>query len=177
MFDVIKDDLIEIRDVWSDNLEFEFEYICKIVDDFSYISTDTEFPVLVLRQVKIFDMVKLIQLGLIFSDEDGNLPTWNDNKYCVWKFNFKEFNVNHDIFAQDSIELVVLNDNVHWVTFHSGYDFRYLMKMPICRTLSDSLTDFFNLIKVFLQRFVRVYDIKHLMKYFNILHSRLNKLE
>ncbi|KAI3929775.1 hypothetical protein MKX01_025943 [Papaver californicum] len=217
MSDVLKDDSIEIRDVWSDDLESEFEYIRKIVDDFPYIAMDTEFPGIVLRPVGNFktsseyhyqtlkanvDMLKLIQLGLTFSDEDGNLPTGNDNKYCVWQFNFKEFNVNDDVFAQDSIELlrqcgidfgknsekgidalrfgellmtsgVVMNDNVHWVTFHSGYDFGYLLKLLTCRTLPDSQTEFFELIKVF---FPEVYDIKHLMKYCNSLHGGLNKL-
>ena len=33
-------------------------------------------------------MLKLIQLGLTFTDEEGNLPKC-DGELCVWQFNFK----------------------------------------------------------------------------------------
>ncbi|KAI3975532.1 hypothetical protein MKX01_002364 [Papaver californicum] len=133
MPNVLKDDSFEISDVWSDNQESEFEYIRKI-----------------------------------------------------------EFNVNDDVFAQDSIELlrqcgidfgknsekgidalrfgelltksgVVLNDNVHWAIFHTGYDFRYL----IHRMSFSSLSKCF---------FLEVYDIKNSMNHCNILQGGLNKL-
>ncbi|KAF5802302.1 putative poly(A)-specific ribonuclease [Helianthus annuus] len=52
------------------------------------------------------DMLKSIQLGLTFSDEDGNLPTYGADKPCIWQFNFRRFNVNEDIFANDSIEML-----------------------------------------------------------------------
>ncbi|CAN0838459.1 Probable CCR4-associated factor 1 homolog 7 [Linum grandiflorum] len=174
-----------------------------IVDDFPFIAMDTEFPGIVLRLVGNFkngsadynyqtlkanvDLLKLIQLGLTFSDENGNLPTCRTGKYCVWQFNFREFNPLEDVYADDSIELltqsgidfrkntevgvdakrfsellmssgIVLNDNVHWVTFHSGYDFGYL---------------FFKLIRLY---FPVLYDIKHLVKFCNSLHGGLNKL-
>ncbi|XP_052195637.1 probable CCR4-associated factor 1 homolog 7 [Diospyros lotus] len=213
----LKDDSIEIREVWNHNLEQEFALIREIVDQFPYIAMDTEFPGVVLRPVGAFknineynyqtlkdnvDMLKLIQLGLTFSDENGNLPTCGSDKYCIWQFNFREFNVSEDIFANDSIELlkqsgidfkknnemgidanrfgellmssgVVLNNDVQWVTFHSGYDFGYLLKVLTCRTLPDSQTEFFDLIKVY---FPMMYDIKHLMKFCNNLHGGLNKL-
>ncbi|XP_042480429.1 probable CCR4-associated factor 1 homolog 7 [Macadamia integrifolia] len=208
---------IQIREVWNDNLEAEFSLIREIVDDFPYVAMDTEFPGIVLRPVGNFktssdyhyqtlkanvDMLKLIQLGLTFSDEDGNLPTCGTDKYCVWQFNFREFNVSEDVFANDSIELlrqsgidfkknnengidaqrfgellmssgIVLNDSVHWVTFHSGYDFGYLLKLLTCQNLPDTQAGFFNLINMY---FPTVYDIKHLMKFCNSLHGGLNKL-
>ena len=78
--------------------------------------------------------------------------------YCVWQFNFREFNIWEDAYASDSIELmcqsginfkknkergvdshrftrllmssgIALNENVRWITFHSGYDFGYLLKI------------------------------------------------
>jgi CCR4-NOT transcription complex subunit 7/8 len=216
-----KSDSIQIREVWNDNLEEEFAIIREIVDDFPYIAMDTEFPGIVLRPVGNFkssydfhyqtlkdnvDMLKLIQLGLTFSDEHGNLPTCGDDdddeRSCIWQFNFREFNVNEDVFANDSIELlrqsgidfkrnnengidarrfgellmssgIVLNDNVHWVTFHSGYDFGYLLKLLTCQNLPDTQVGFFNLINMY---FPTVYDIKHLMKFCNSLHGGLNKL-
>lgn len=212
-----KSDTIEIREVWADNLEEEFDLIREIVDDYPYVAMDTEFPGIVLRPVGNFnsnydfhyqtlkdnvDMLKLIQLGLTFSDEQGNLPSCGTDKHCIWQFNFREFNLNEDIFAHDSIELlcdsgidfeknnakgidvrrfgellmssgVVLNDNVHWVTFHSGYDFGYLLKLLTCKNLPDTQTEFFKLINAY---FPTVYDIKHLMRFCNSLHGGLNKL-
>jgi hypothetical protein len=36
------------------------------------------------------------------------------NHYCIWQFNFREFDLKEDMFAHDSIELLK----------HSGIDFR-----------------------------------------------------
>lgn len=212
-----KPDSIQIREVWNDNFEEEFALIRKIVDDYPYVAMDTEFPGTVLRPVGNFknsydyhyqtlkdnvDMLKLIQLGLTFSDEQGNLPTCGTDKHCIWQFNFREFNLNEDVFANDSIELlrqsgidfkknnekgidaklfgellmssgIVLNDSVHWVTFHSGYDFGYLLKLLTCQNLPETQAEFFNLINIY---FPKIYDIKHLMKFCNSLHGGLNKL-
>ncbi|KAK2981699.1 hypothetical protein RJ640_013097 [Escallonia rubra] len=217
MSELPKSDSILIREVWNDNLEEEFALIREVVDDYPYIAMDTEFPGVVLRPVRTFkhindlnyqtlkdnvDMLKLIQLGLTFSDKDGNMPTCGTDKYCIWQFNFREFNVSEDIFANDSIELlrqcgmdfaknnemgidssrfgellmssgVVLNDCVQWVTFHSAYDFGYLLKLLTCRVLPDTQAGFFDLLNVY---FPVVYDIKHLMKFCNSLHGGLNKL-
>ncbi|XP_073124693.1 probable CCR4-associated factor 1 homolog 7 [Henckelia pumila] len=212
-----KTDSIEIREVWNNNLESEFALIRDIVDDYPYVAMDTEFPGVVLRPVGNFkhineynyqtlkdnvDMLKLIQLGLTFSDKDGNLPNCGTGTSCIWQFNFREFNVSEDVFANDSIELlrqsgidfkknnemgvdvnrfsellmssgIVLNDNVHWVTFHSGYDFGYLLKLLTFRSLPETQAGFFELLNMY---FPVVYDIKHLMKFCNSLHGGLNKL-
>ncbi|KAJ0965893.1 hypothetical protein J5N97_027031 [Dioscorea zingiberensis] len=148
------------------------------------------------------DMLKLIQLGLTLSDELGHLPTCGTGRGCVWQFNFREFDPSSDVFANDSIELlrqsgidftkniergidathfaellmssgIVLNDSVHWVTFHSGYDFGYLLKLLTCQNLPETQVGFFSLIKMY---FPTLYDIKHLMKFCNSLHGGLNKL-
>ncbi|GAB4854672.1 ccr4 associated factor [Ancistrocladus abbreviatus] len=217
MAKLVKEDSIKIREVWSHNLEEEFALIREIVDDYPYVAMDSEFPGVVIRPVGNFknitdynyqtlkdnvDMLKLIQLGLTFSDENGNLPTCGTDKYCIWQFNFREFDVSEDVYATDSIELlkqcgidfkknnemgidssqfgellmssgIVLNDCVRWVTFHSGYDFGYLLKLLTCRSLPDTQVGFFNLINIY---FPMVYDIKHLMKFCNSLHGGLNKL-
>lgn len=208
---------IEIREVWDDNLEDEFALIREIVDDYPFVAMDTEFPGVVLRPLGTFksnsdfhyralkfnvDLLKLIQLGLTFSDEHGNLPTCGSHSFCVWQFNFREFDINQDVFANDSIELlrqsgidfarnnhegihafrfgellmssgVVLNPNVHWLTFHSGYDFGYLLKLLTCRNLPETQEEFFDLINAY---FPTLYDIKHLIKFCNSLHGGLNKL-
>ena len=50
-------------------------------------------------------MLKLIQLGLTLTDANGNLPII-DGRYCLWQFNFGEFNLKDDMYARDSIELL-----------------------------------------------------------------------
>ena len=217
MSDAPVNDTFHIRDVWNDNLEDEFRLIRELLDEYPYVAMDTEFPGVVLRSVGNFknnneynfhtlktnvDLLKLIQLGLTFSDEHGNLPTCGTERYCVWQFNFREFNLNEDVFAHDSIELlkqsgidfkkntekgvdalrfsellmssgIVLNSSVHWVTFHSGYDFGYLLKLLTSKNLPETQAGFFELIRIY---FPILYDIKHLMKFCNSLHGGLNKL-
>lgn len=212
-----KSESIHIREVWNDNLEHEFSLIRDIVDNYPYIAMDTEFPGIVLRSIGNFkssseynyqnlkvnvDLLKLIQLGLTFADENGNLPKCGTDKYCLWQFNFREFSPDEDVYAYDSIKLlsrsgidfkknkekgvdamrfsellmssgIVLNDSVHWVTFHSGYDFGYLLKLLTCKDLPETQACFFDLIKMY---FPTLYDIKHLMKFCNSLHGGLNKL-
>ncbi|KAK8566544.1 hypothetical protein V6N13_002246 [Hibiscus sabdariffa] len=118
---LLKSDSVHIREVWNDNLEEEFALIREIVDSYNYVAMDTEFPGVVLRPVGSFknindynyqtlkdnvDMLKLIQLGLTFSDDNGNLPTCGTDRSCIWQFNFCEFDISQDIFASDSIELL-----------------------------------------------------------------------
>lgn len=38
---------------------------------------------------------------------------------------------------------VVLCDEVHWVTFHSGYDFGYIIKLLTCKPLPADEDEFF----------------------------------
>ncbi|GAB4828157.1 ccr4 associated factor [Ancistrocladus abbreviatus] len=214
---VLNGDSVHFREVWNDNLEEEFGLIRRIVDDYPYIAMDTEFPGVVLRPIGNFknnieftfrslkanvDLLKLIQLGLTFTDENGNLPTCGTGKYCVWQFNFREFNPKDDAYANDSIQLlrqsgidfsknnergidaqrfcellmssgIVLNDSVHWLTFHSGYDFGYLLKILTSKNLPDTQAGFFNLIKMY---FPVIYDIKYLMKFCPNLHGGLTKV-
>jgi len=153
---------LEIRDVWASNLEVEMNNIRNLVDKYPYLAMDTEFPGVVARPIGSFnsssdyhyqtlrcnvDLLKIIQLGLTFSDKDGNIAPITP----TWQFNFK-FNLNEDMYAQDSIDLlirsginfekneefgidvsdfgellmtsgIVLNEEIKWISFHSGYDF------------------------------------------------------
>ena len=97
------------------------------------------------------DILKMIQLGLTFCNDKGELPT-HDGELCVWQFNFREFDPDADMHAPESVRLlldsgidfranvahgcdgtrfaellltsgVVLNPEVSWITFHAGYDF------------------------------------------------------
>ncbi|XP_056665783.1 CCR4-NOT transcription complex subunit 7-like isoform X3 [Monodelphis domestica] len=131
------------------------------------------------------DWLKIIQLGLTFMNEQGECPPGTS----TWQFNFK-FNLKEDMYAQDSIELltmsgiqfkkheeegieaqyfaellmtsgVVLCDGVKWLSFHSGYDFGYFIKILTNSPLPEEAHDFFEILKLF---FPVIYDIKYLMK-------------
>ncbi|XP_063223971.1 CCR4-NOT transcription complex subunit 7 [Bacillus rossius redtenbacheri] len=132
------------------------------------------------------DLLRIIQLGLTFLDETGKPP---GGAYTTWQFNFK-FNLSEDMYAQDSIDLlqnsgiqfkkheeegidpldfaellmtsgVVLMDNVKWLSFHSGYDFGYLIKLLTDQNLPQDEGEFFELLRIY---FPTVYDVKYLMK-------------
>ncbi|TYH05510.1 hypothetical protein ES288_A08G088500v1, partial [Gossypium darwinii] len=163
-----------------DNLNEEFALIHEIVDTYNYVAMDTDFPGVVLRPVGTFknindynyqtlkgnvDMLKLIQLGLTFSDENRNLSICGTDSFCICNsiellrqcgIDFKKNN-EKGIDVKRFGELlmssgIMLNDDVHWVTFYTG---------------------FFDLIKIY---FPMVYDIKHMKKFCNSLHGGLNKL-
>lgn len=189
-----------IREVWSENLEAEMEILRQLVVKYPYLAMDTEYPGIVARPVGNFkntvdyhyqtlkcnvDMLRIIQLGITFTDELGNVPP----EVCTFQFNFK-FNISDDMYAQESIELLtnsgilfdkhkdhgidvasfgellttsglVLFENVKWISFHSGYDFAYLLKILTCSPLPEDERDFFSLLHWF---FPCIYDIKFLMK-------------
>ena len=146
-------------------------------------------------------MLKLIQLGLTFSDANGHLAHVN-GQFCIWQFNFKGFNLKEDVYARDSIELlkhsgidfvtlelrgidvrqfgellmvsdVILNDEVKWITFHSGYDFGNLLKLLTSEALPSTEVEFFHLLNKY---FPHVYDIKFMMKRLANIHGGLSKL-
>ena len=59
--------------------------------------------------------------------------------------------------------LVCSHGAVKWVTFHSAYDFAYLVKLLMGRKLPRSMAEFLNLVRVFFGD--EVYDVKHMMRH------------
>ncbi|XP_072141095.1 CCR4-NOT transcription complex subunit 7-like isoform X2 [Dermacentor andersoni] len=143
------------------------------------------------------DLLKIIQLGLTFLDEAGNTAP----NCCTWQFNFK-FNLMEDMYAQDSIDLltnsgiqfmkhneegidpyefaqlfmtsgVVFSENVRWLTFHSGYDFGYLLKLLTYKHLPADEIEFFELLQIF---FPAIYDVKYLMRGCRTLRGGLQEV-
>ena len=131
------------------------------------------------------DLLKIIQIGFTFYNDKGEQPPGGS----TWQFNFR-FNLQEDMYAQASIDLlagsgiqfktheedgvdvmqfaeflytsgIILSDHVFWLSFHSGYDFGYLLKILMNEALPASESEFFDLLRIF---FPKIYDIKYLMK-------------
>lgn len=143
------------------------------------------------------DLLKMIQVGLTVCDEHGNLPP----DTCTWQFNLR-FDVQQDMCAPDSLELLtaagidferhlrfgidqewlgemlvssglVLLPDVRWISFHSGYDFGYLLKLVTCQSMPATEAEFFEMLHLW---FPCVYDVKFLMRSCKTLKGGLQDL-
>lgn len=131
------------------------------------------------------NLLRIIQIGISFFDEKGVRA----HPVSTWQFNFK-FNLTEDMYAQESIELlrksgiqferhetdgiepdnfaelllasgVVLMDDINWLSFHSGYDFGYMVRILSGSPLSLEEAEFFQHLRLY---FPNIYDVKYLMK-------------
>lgn len=80
----------------------------------------------------------------------------------------KQCGIDFDKFEKDGIDIIrfgelltmsglVLNDDVKWLSFHSSYDFGYLLKTLTCDGLPQDETAFLDLLHTF---FPCIYDVK-----------------
>lgn len=150
------------------------------------------------------DALKLLQVGITLADESGNLPNCGfEGRRYIWEFNLCDFDLSFDAHSPTSIDLLrhqgfdfestrkygvtvsrfaevmmssglVCNNDVTYITFHSGYDFGYLIKAITGKTLPDTLPEFLTLLKIFFGN--QIYDVKHLMKFCRGLFGGLNRV-
>ncbi|PAN40826.1 hypothetical protein PAHAL_7G343900 [Panicum hallii] len=132
------------------------------------------------------DALHLIQVGLTFAASPTAPPA------LAFQVNLREFDPRLHRHAPDSVALLaasgvdlaahrargvsarafaallmssglVCNPEVAWVTFHSAYDFAYLVKILMGRKLPRSLPEFLKYVRVYFGP--EVYDIKHMMRF------------
>ncbi|KAJ7963850.1 putative Ccr4-associated factor [Quillaja saponaria] len=150
------------------------------------------------------DALNIIQVGLTLSDCHGNFPDFGTGTGFIWEFNFRDFSVEGDRQNPNSIELlrqqgidfaknrdkgIDSNDfkmqilqsgllfktsSMSWVTFHSAYDFGYLIKILIRRELPPNIEAFMWLVEFYFGP--RVYDMKYMMKFCNGLYGGLDRV-
>ncbi|KAJ6428237.1 hypothetical protein OIU84_023619 [Salix udensis] len=115
---------VHLREVWADNLVYEFFLIKEAISRFPLVALDTEFPgtIFQLNRDKSslsratpyenyclmkwnVDLLKIIQLGMTLSDSHGNLPSFGSESHYAWQFNFRDFNIEHDHYNAESIGL------------------------------------------------------------------------
>lgn len=116
---------------------------------------------------------------------------------CTWTFNF-QFSLQEDMYNEESIQMLkksgadfekhaaqgidpeefgsllitsgmTLNEDVNWISFHSGYDFAYLVKMLSSKPLPEDEEAYRKLVEIF---FPRLLDVKYLWRHANNLVRR-----
>ena len=152
------------------------------------------------RTMKLnIDSLKLIQLGITLTNSKGEYP--KNYPYHTWQFNL-EFDLNSDKYAQNSLNLLincgidfnklkkkgikhkdfaeylmisglVLNPDIHWVSFHGSYDFGYLLHLLTNSPLPENENNFTDELTIY---FPNHYDIRFLVQGNEKLQGGLNKL-
>lgn len=123
-------------------------------------------------------------------------PRNRDSLVCTWQFNFA-FSLESDMYAAASTTMLrsagldfdrhakqgidpfrfaallissglALSSDVKWISFHSGYDFGYLMKCMLNTELPPAEATFHNLLDKF---FPSLFDIKYIVKHVSTRNS------
>lgn len=129
------------------------------------------------------DVAELLGAAGRRSAQQGPLP-------YTWQFNF-QFSLKDDMYSQSQIESLlqagidfvalerdginpkefaslmissgmVCDESISWISFHSAYDFGYLLKLLWCNMLPEDQDEFKQLLRLF---FPNVYDVKYFMKH------------
>lgn len=66
-----------------------------------------------------------------------------------------------------------LNPDVHWITFHGGVDFGYMLKVLLDTELPSDESSFFQMMNIY---FVNYYDIKEVKRDIDFLSGGLSKI-
>lgn len=136
------------------------------------------------------DILRVVQVGITLTDNVGQTPPGFSG---TWQFNFK-FDASQDMGSADGLEVLrqsglefhkhevegidhlqfaelltssglVLNDQMTWISFHSGYDLGYLLSMMANNLLPAEKQNYMQLFNLY---FPSVWDVKSLIKAFKL---------
>uniref|UniRef100_A0A915N5M6 Zinc finger protein 593 homolog n=1 Tax=Meloidogyne javanica TaxID=6303 RepID=A0A915N5M6_MELJA len=146
---VVKIQDVTLHDVWASNLEEEFASLREFIDDYPYVAMDTEFPGVVITPV-----------GQFYAKDEFNYQ----QLYC--NVNLLKLIQKEGILMENFGELLttsglLVNKRITWITFHSCFDFAYLIKAILLEKLPEDENDFFLYHK---KLFPTSYDIKMLLR-------------
>lgn len=173
------------------SLDTEFPGIVLKIKSFKYSSENASYHML----RKNVNVLKTIQIGLTF-DKNCNFKF-----STTFQFNFV-YDFENNCFAQDSIDLLsksklmfetnnkiginldlfkafltssslLCNKKLKWITFHSGYDFGYLVNLITNKQLPLSKKDFIELLNFYFPCF---FDLKHLGYFSSNFYGSLDKI-
>ncbi|KAI4290738.1 CCR4-NOT transcription complex subunit 7/8 [Pancytospora philotis] len=143
------------------------------------------------------DILNIIQLGISISDAHGRRPDTGH----TWQFNFK-FDLDSDMFSQDSIDLLiaaqidfkshtengidtrefgyflitsglVMSDSIVWISFHSAYDFAYLIKILTGNLMQEKEEEFYKFMHALFPTF---YDLKYMVRSTDYVRKGLQEI-
>ncbi|XP_015072515.1 probable CCR4-associated factor 1 homolog 9 [Solanum pennellii] len=214
---------IMIQEVWADNLESVFDDISDFIDEYPCISINTEYPGKIYHSPVPFsvqtpadeynelesnvDELKLIQVGITLSDDNGNLPESVIEKErfrVVWQLNFSDFDRTRDRYVEESIQLLVnsgidLEKNLRLGIRSIDFGELLMSSGLLCNDSVSWVTfqgefDIAFLLKIlrgrnlpdrldeffeFVEMFFgdKLYDVKHLTLHFPHVHDGLDEIE
>ncbi|CAN6457348.1 unnamed protein product [Victoria cruziana] len=203
-----------LREIWEDNFYREQEFIRQVVVQHNYVTVATRvIPVAAAvgpassssdaptgtRQTldenyaffrQRSDAVRLLQIGLTFSDEGGNLPKDPaTGERCIWELNVKvaksveeiddsfrqhltekgvdvDFNMKHAIHP-DVLCIgfwcmdALMKERIRWVVFRAGAAFGPLLNiMREAEKLPERREDFLDVVKLYFPKF---YEVRRMM--------------
>ena len=92
-------------------------------------------------------------------------------------FDFEKHKINgipHTIFAEYLMTSgMCLNPNLHWITFHGGVDFGYMLRELLGHELPTEESAFFDYMQAY---FCNYYDIKEIKRDIDFLTGGLSKI-
>ena len=154
---------------WQFNYKFNLRYCdapFPIDSDFAYLRSEDMYA-----QDSI-DM--LIRSGIDFTKhEEHGIDVTHFGELLMTSGVILFVAIVHAItFAVPDLGLVLVPE-VKWISFHSGYDFGYLLKLLTCSPLPSEESVFFDLLHTY---FPYIYDIKYLMLSCDNLKGGLQKV-
>nr|ADF47417.1 CCR4-NOT transcription complex subunit 7 [Dugesia japonica] len=202
-----------VMNVYADNLLEGMKKLREFSKRSTVVAIDTEFPGVIVKlhqdyaspldlqysNVKINnDLLKPIQIGFSFFDDQGNAP----DEQSTIQFNFK-FNSNTDMGNNESLDLLkrsgidfdqlekngidpelfaelflitglVMNENLTWVGFHCNHDWAYILKIITgWKEMPNTFSDFSELLQIY---FPKTIDLKTLVIKTRVQHCGLQEL-